>query len=88
MTGPKNITGFEMKKFLAAAHPNSHWAQRDPWARAETWRYTGPFSRFNRWRRALPGFGTAVVAFAGYCAYEAVFLKEGHGHEGVEAEHH
>lgn len=54
---------------------------------SETWRYTGPFSRFNRWKGALPGFGTAVVLFAGYCAYEAVFLKDEHaGHHGEE--HH
>ncbi|KAI5289388.1 hypothetical protein KEM54_003960 [Ascosphaera aggregata] len=84
---PKNITGFDMKKFVAAANPNSHYAQKDPWARAETWRYTGPFSRFNRWKKTLPGFGTAVVLFAGYCAYEAVFLKKD-DHHGFDEEHH
>lgn len=31
----------------------------------------------------FPGFGIAAVAFAGYCAYEAVFLGDGgHGHGG------
>ncbi|KAH8148093.1 uncharacterized protein LAJ45_07857 [Morchella importuna] len=56
----------------------------DPWARIETWRYTGPFTRWNRFKGAFPGLGIATVAFAGYCAYEAVFMKEekhhGEGH--------
>ncbi|PWW78085.1 hypothetical protein C7212DRAFT_183357, partial [Tuber magnatum] len=57
----------------------------DPWARAETWRYTGPFTRWNRFKGAFPGLGIATVAFAAYCAYEAVFLKDEHngGHHSV-----
>lgn len=54
---------------------------------SEAWRYTGPFTRWNRLRGSFPGFGIAVVAFAGYMAYEQVFLTsahdghgEGHGH--------
>ncbi|RPA79972.1 hypothetical protein BJ508DRAFT_415622 [Ascobolus immersus RN42] len=59
---------------------------KDPWARNERWRYTGPFTRWNRFRNSLPGFGIACVAFAGYCAYEQLFLKkDSHGHG---AEHH
>lgn len=56
----------------------------------EAWRYTGPFTRYNRFKRAFPGLGIATVAFAGYLVYEAVFLKdEHHGHgEGHGEEHH
>lgn len=53
---------------------------------SEAWRYTGPFTRLNRFRSALPGFGIAVVAFAGYMAYEQVFLTSAHGGHG-EASH-
>ncbi|CAZ82921.1 unnamed protein product [Tuber melanosporum] len=52
----------------------------DPWARAETWRYTGPFTRWNRFKGAFPGLGIATVAFATYCAYEALFLKKDEHH--------
>ena len=46
----------------------------------EAWRYTGPFTRFQRFRGGFPGLGIATVAFAGYLAYEQVFLKDEHGH--------
>lgn len=54
----------------------------------EAWRYTGPFTRFNRFKGAFPGLGIATVAFAGYLVLEqvGVFGKEehhgagGHGH--------
>lgn len=49
---------------------------------SETWRYTGPFTRFNRFRGALPGLGTASVAFAAYLVYEQLFLKDEHAHHG------
>ena len=45
---------------------------------SETWRYTGPFTRFNRFKGALPGLGVASVAFAGYLVYEQLFLKDAH----------
>ncbi|CAP68799.1 uncharacterized protein PODANS_7_7670 [Podospora anserina S mat+] len=77
-----NITGFSMKKFLA----NTKKPRYDPWERNEAWRYTGRFSRFNRYRNALPGFGTAVVAFTAYCVYEQLFLKKDERHHGEE--HH
>ena len=57
----------------------------------EAWRYTGPFTRYNRFKGVFPGLGTATVAFAAYCAYEALFMKEDHhGHEtghGNEGQH-
>lgn len=57
---------------------------------SEAWRYTGIYSRKNRFKNALPGFGTASVAFAIYCAYEYYFLNDDHhGHkEGHGEEHH
>ncbi|KAK4232097.1 NADH-ubiquinone oxidoreductase B12 subunit family-domain-containing protein [Podospora fimiseda] len=76
-----NITGFDMRKFLKATATPRY----DPWERNEAWRYTGRFSRFNRFRNSLPGFGIASVAFAGYCLYEHFFMKEEHDHHGVAA---
>ncbi|KAL8824792.1 MAG: hypothetical protein Q9191_004816 [Dirinaria sp. TL-2023a] len=52
----------------------------------EQWRYTGPFTRLNRFRGTFPGFGTAAVAFAVYCGYEYLFLKDEH-HEHAEGGH-
>ncbi|KAF2446397.1 hypothetical protein P171DRAFT_430557 [Karstenula rhodostoma CBS 690.94] len=73
-----SITGFDPKKFAAAAGN----AKGDPWARYEQWRYTGPFSRWNRFKGSFPGLGIATVAFAGYCVIEALFFKdEHHGHD-------
>ncbi|KAJ5388550.1 hypothetical protein N7509_011091 [Penicillium cosmopolitanum] len=76
----RNVTGFDISQLKAAAHPNSIWAKRDPWARNETWRYTGPFSRWNRFKGLFPGLGIATVAFTAYCAYEHFFLKDDHHH--------
>ncbi|RKU40927.1 hypothetical protein DL546_002037 [Coniochaeta pulveracea] len=76
-----NITGFDPRKFAAAAGQPRY----DPWERAEAWRYTGQFSRWNRFKGAFPGLGIATVAFAGYCAYEYLFMKEDHHH--VEGGH-
>jgi len=47
---------------------------------SEAWRYTGPFARWHRFKGALPGLGIATVAFAGYCVYEQLFLKDDHTH--------
>lgn len=55
---------------------------------SEKWRYTGLFSRWNRLKGAFPGFGIASVAFAGYCGYEYLFLKDEHHEEGHGEEHH
>lgn len=57
---------------------------------SEAWRYTGPFSRWNRFKGSFPGLGIATVAFAGYLAYEAVFVKDEHGHGeiGHGSDHH
>ena len=59
--------------------------------RREQWRYTGPFSRYNRFKGAFPGLGIATVAFAAYCGFEYFFLKdEIHAHGGghKDDEHH
>ncbi|ODV60634.1 NADH dehydrogenase [ubiquinone] 1 beta subcomplex subunit 3 ASCRUDRAFT_32349 [Ascoidea rubescens DSM 1968] len=45
----------------------------------EAWRYQGAFA--NRYKGALPGFGTACVLFVAYCAYEKIFLKKDHHDE-------
>jgi NADH-ubiquinone oxidoreductase B12 subunit family len=52
---------------------------------SEAWRYKGTFSRYNRLiKGTAPGLGIATVAFATYCIYEALFLKDSHHGE----EHH
>jgi NADH dehydrogenase (ubiquinone) 1 beta subcomplex subunit 3 len=55
----------------------------------EAWRYTGPFTRWNRFKGALPGFGIGAAAFGVYLVYEALFMKdEGHsGHSEHSGEH-
>ncbi|GAB1320239.1 hypothetical protein MFIFM68171_10449 [Madurella fahalii] len=73
-----NITGFDMRKFLAATGTPRY----DPWERNEAWRYTGRFTRWNRFRNTLPGFGIATVAFAAYCVYEHYFMPEDPHHTG------
>ncbi|MCJ1458899.1 hypothetical protein MMC28_009275 [Mycoblastus sanguinarius] len=83
----QNLTGFDVRKFVAS----SGMPPNDPWARAEQWRYTGPFSRYNRFKGAFPGLGIATVAFAAYCGYEYLFLKDdhhGHGEIHKGEEHH
>ncbi|KAI8940686.1 hypothetical protein NX059_001955, partial [Plenodomus lindquistii] len=72
-----SITGFDPKKFAAAA---GRGTQGDPWARYEQWRYTGPFTRFNRFKGSFPGLGIATVAFAGYCIAEQLLWKDDHAH--------
>ncbi len=54
----------------------------------EAWRYSGPFSRFNRFKGSFPGLGIATVAFAAYCGYEYMFLKDEHHSDGHGSEHH
>ncbi|ORX97959.1 hypothetical protein BCR34DRAFT_593332 [Clohesyomyces aquaticus] len=77
-----SLTGFDPRK-LAAASSNKA-AKGDPWARYEQWRYTGMFTRFQRFKGTFPGLGIATVAFAGYLVYEQMFLQEEHHGE----EHH
>ncbi|KAF3085368.1 hypothetical protein TWF102_000271 [Orbilia oligospora] len=63
----------------------------DPWARREAWRYTGPFTRINRFRGFFPGLGIATVAFTVYCAAEYMFFpakSHGHGHDSGHGEGH
>jgi len=52
----------------------------------EAWRYTGPFTRRNRFKGGLPGLGIATVAFAAYCGYEYLFLQDDH-HGSSDAHH-
>ncbi|KAF8463668.1 hypothetical protein BDZ91DRAFT_644378, partial [Kalaharituber pfeilii] len=70
--------GFDPKTFDPIKHILRAPPRPDPWARSETWRYTGPFTRFNRFKGGLPGLGTATVAFTIYCAYEYLFLSDSH----------
>lgn len=51
-----------------------------PHASSEEWRSTGYFTRWNRFKNGFPGLGIATVAFAAYCGYEYLFLKDDHGH--------
>ncbi|KAH7355550.1 hypothetical protein BKA66DRAFT_516081 [Pyrenochaeta sp. MPI-SDFR-AT-0127] len=73
-----SITGFDPKKFAAAS---ANGTKGDPWARYEQWRYTGPFTRFNRFKGSFPGLGIATVAFAGYLVAEQLLFKDDH-HSG------
>ena len=79
-----NITGFNIRAFKEATGKPRY----DPWERTEAWRYEGPFTRWNRFKGALPGFGTASVAFAGYCAYEYFFLEDEHHGDSHGLSHH
>lgn len=54
---------------------------------SEAWRYTGPFTRWNRFKGAFPGFGIGAGAFLVYWAFESIFLKKDHGHGHDEAHH-
>ncbi|RVX69145.1 hypothetical protein B0A52_06859 [Exophiala mesophila] len=87
MAPSNNPTGFDMKALTNAA-TSREWRARDPWARNEAWRYTGPFTRWNRLKGAFPGLGIATVAFAGYVVVEAMFFKDTHGHEDGHGEKH
>ncbi|KAF2861948.1 hypothetical protein K470DRAFT_229598 [Piedraia hortae CBS 480.64] len=71
-----DLTGFDPQKLAAS----SGFTERDPWKRAEAWRYTGPFTRMNRFRGLFPGFGIASVAFAGYLVYEGLYMDDPHEH--------
>jgi NADH dehydrogenase (ubiquinone) 1 beta subcomplex subunit 3 len=52
-------------------------------AGSEAWRYTGQFSFYNRMvKGTFPGLGIATAAFAAYCAWEYVFVKDEHAHHG------
>ncbi|KAF2093941.1 hypothetical protein NA57DRAFT_47700 [Rhizodiscina lignyota] len=71
-----NLTGFDPQKLAAASGSPAN----DPWARREAWRYSGPFTRFNRFRRMFPGLGIATVAFGAYLAYDFATAQEEHHH--------
>ncbi|KAF2457295.1 NADH-ubiquinone oxidoreductase b12 [Lineolata rhizophorae] len=78
MAQRSNLTGFDVKKFVASSGTPAN----DPWKRYEAWRYSGQFTRWNRLKGAFPGLGIATVAFGIYLGYEALFTKgEQHGEE-------
>ncbi|ODQ81461.1 hypothetical protein BABINDRAFT_26188, partial [Babjeviella inositovora NRRL Y-12698] len=52
----------------------------DPWVKRHAWRYQGPFTRANRFKGLVPGFGWGVGAFAVYCVAEH-FLFPAHHHD-------
>ncbi|KAI1815300.1 NADH-ubiquinone oxidoreductase B12 subunit family-domain-containing protein [Poronia punctata] len=79
-----NITGFDPTKFAHAAGQPRY----DPWARAEAWRYTGTFSRWNRFKNAFPGLGIATVAFAVYLGYEHFTATDDHHGDAHGNDHH
>lgn len=54
---------------------------------SEQWRYTGPFSRWNRFKGSFPGLGIATVAFGVYLVAEQLFFKEEHGHHSSDGIH-
>ncbi|KAL2036684.1 hypothetical protein N7G274_010555 [Stereocaulon virgatum] len=84
-----NLTGFDVRKFVQSSRMPA--PSQDPWARHEQWRYTGPFTRYNRFKGAFPGIGIATVAFAAYCGYEYFFLNNdhhAHGEEHMAEKHH
>ncbi|ETN40938.1 uncharacterized protein HMPREF1541_05218 [Cyphellophora europaea CBS 101466] len=84
---PPNPTGFDMKEFVRAS-TSTQWRSKDPWKRNEAWRSTGPFTRWNRFKGAFPGFGIAVGAFAVYLVAEQVFFKDEHHGDGHGKDHH
>lgn len=49
---------------------------------SEAWRYQGHFTRANRFKAALPGFGIATVAFIAFNIGEYFLAPKdnGHGH--------
>lgn len=55
---------------------------------SEKWRYNGLFSRWNRFKGGFPGLGIATVAFAAYCGYEYLFVKDEHHGEHQGEGHH
>lgn len=73
-----SLASFNMRDFIKAAGQPKY----DAWERHEAWRYQGPYTKWNRFKGALPGLGIASIAFTGYCVFEKLF--EGNhecGHE-------
>lgn len=48
---------------------------RSPWDRKEAWRAEGRFTRFNRFKGAVPGFGIATIAFLAMIGIEKFYQK-------------
>ena len=53
---------------------------------SEAWRYTGPFTRRQRFKNLFPGFGIASAAFAVYLVYDFATAKAD-DHGGHSEEH-
>ncbi|KAH9929607.1 NADH dehydrogenase 1 beta subcomplex subunit 3 [Epithele typhae] len=51
---------------------------RDPWAKRDAWRKHPVFARRAMFFRALPGFGTAVVAFTAYVIADNMMSGSSH----------
>jgi NADH dehydrogenase (ubiquinone) 1 beta subcomplex subunit 3 len=66
---------------------SSRFPTADLQLRSEQWRYTGPFSRWNRFKGSFPGLGIATVAFGVYLVAEQLFFKEEHGHHSADGIH-
>lgn len=49
---------------------------KDRWAKNEAWRRHPVFAKSAMFARALPGFGTAVVAFTVYVIADNYWLSE------------
>ena len=67
--------------FLQGSLPAS---VKDPWAQRDAWRHSEFFSQSNRTKRLFPGLGLALVAFAGYVAYDQWYTSSGPGKEERE----
>jgi hypothetical protein len=56
---------------------------------SEQWRYTGPFTRFNRFKGSFPGLGIATVAFGAYLAAEQFgLIGDAHEHHDSTSSGH
>jgi hypothetical protein len=55
---------------------------------SEQWRYTGPFTRFQRFKGSFPGLGIATVAFGVYLAAEQAGLLGSEGGHHGDGGHH
>ncbi|KAI7867744.1 NADH-ubiquinone oxidoreductase B12 subunit family-domain-containing protein [Spinellus fusiger] len=63
-------------KFTHSEANHTKPVYHDPWAKREAWRRHSFFVKTNSVRSIFPGLGLATVAFAAYCGYEAIFLKD------------
>ncbi|KAK4068947.1 hypothetical protein Trihar35433_5526 [Trichoderma harzianum] len=102
--GPKpNITGFNMRALKEATGQPRYdpweralvypfqiplWQTPSMPSKGEKAPEGKNMDEWNRFRSGFPGLGIASVAFAGYCAYEYLFLNDAHHGEGHGEGHH